>query len=166
MGVEIEENSNSSSFSPITLRGILYIEVNKQRNTMAELPKGRKWKRPRNKVAFKEDGTPDKAKTTPFYSENTSHHSLYETQRWRRLTKRMLRENPICPVCMTAGDLTPASETDHIVAHKGDTSLFYNTENLWCLCKQCHARKTAAERNGKDLTTKEGWLEYLTSIRR
>lgn len=128
---------------------------------MPSLPSSRKPKRPRNKVAFKQDGTPDRAKTTPFYSENTDHHKLYDTQAWRKLTKRMLRENPVCPSCLASGRMEAATETDHVVAHKGDRALFFDPSNMWCLCKQCHAKKTAGERNGKAFKTKELWLEYL-----
>ena len=129
---------------------------------MAELPKGRSWKRKRTKVAFKQNGKPNKAATTPFYSENTSHHKLYDTAAWRRITKRALRENPVCPLCLVEGRMTPAAETDHIKAHKGDKALFYSADNIWCLCKHCHARKTAAERNGKSFETKQEWLDHLS----
>ena len=73
----------------------------------------------------------------------------------------MLRENPTCPVCMQQGILSAATETDHIVAHKGDKALFFDGNNLWTLCKTCHASKSAAERNGKAFETQIEWVKYL-----
>lgn len=140
---------------------ILYVVVYQKQNDMPDLPKPRRNKRPRNKVAFKQDGTPDRAKTTAFYSANTDHHKLYDTQAWRRLSKRVLREDPVCPLCLMEGRMTAATETDHIIAHKGDKALFYDRANLVGFCKQCHARKTAAERNGKWYETLQEWLAHL-----
>jgi 5-methylcytosine-specific restriction enzyme A len=34
-----------------------------------------------------------------------------------------------------------ASVVDHIVAHKGDASLFWKTSNHRSLCKNCHDKR-------------------------
>ncbi|WP_343073149.1 HNH endonuclease signature motif containing protein [Salicibibacter cibarius] len=57
-----------------------------------------------------------------------------------------LRRNPLCVHCEEDGLLTPATEVDHIVPHKGDKELFWDSENNWqSLCKSCHSIKTNKE---------------------
>ncbi len=58
-------------------------------------------------------------------------------------------ENMTCAECRLAGRVTLATEVDHIVAHKGDESLFWDfQDNVRALCKSCHSKKTARE-NGR-----------------
>jgi 5-methylcytosine-specific restriction protein A len=38
-----------------------------------------------------------------------------------------------------------AACTDHIIPHKGDQALFWDTNNHQSLCKDCHDYKTATE---------------------
>lgn len=40
---------------------------------------------------------------------------------------------------------------DHIVPHKGDEALFFDSGNLQSLCKPCHDRDKAAEERGKSI---------------
>jgi len=47
------------------------------------------------------------------------------------------------PVC-----LNPATIVDHIVPHRGNQALFWDSSNWQCLCKPCHDRKTATEDGG------------------
>lgn len=53
-------------------------------------------------------------------------------------------ENAICCICHRA----PSTVADHIIAHKGDWSLFTRLDNLQGACAPCHNQKTARERNG------------------
>jgi len=39
---------------------------------------------------------------------------------------------------------TPATQTDHVVPHRGDRALFWNVANWQSLCHTCGARKTQA----------------------
>ncbi len=65
------------------------------------------------------------------------------TSRWRRFAKNYLNRNPLCVHCRKSGRVTPATEVDHIIPHRGDQELFWDTENnLQGLCKECHSRKT------------------------
>lgn len=41
-----------------------------------------------------------------------------------------------------------ATEVDHIIPHRGDQQLFWDTNNWQGLCKPCHSRKTAQEDGG------------------
>jgi 5-methylcytosine-specific restriction protein A len=51
--------------------------------------------------------------------------------------------------CMAHGVRLPwATIVDHIVAHKGDQTLFWDTSNWQSLCKTHHDQKTAREDGG------------------
>lgn len=67
--------------------------------------------------------------------------------RWQKARQTFLGRNPLCSICQTAGRITPASIVDHIVPHRGDQSLFWDTANWQSLCKPCHdSIKQAEER--------------------
>lgn len=68
--------------------------------------------------------------------------------RWRRARRMFLRRHPFCVHCEQEGKLTPATEVDHIVPHKGNYNLFWDENNWRALCKPCHSRKTAIEDGG------------------
>ncbi|MCX7208176.1 MAG: HNH endonuclease [Proteobacteria bacterium] len=71
------------------------------------------------------------------------------TSRWTKARATYLRSRPLCLICKTAGRLVPATVVDHIVPHRGDQTLFWDSENNWQpLCKSCHDRKTATEDGG------------------
>jgi 5-methylcytosine-specific restriction protein A len=73
-------------------------------------------------------------------------HKLTRTQRgysnrWLRLRKRWIRAHPKCNHCGRLAD-----EVDHIIPHRGDAKLLFDSSNLQSLCKRCHAAKTVKER--------------------
>lgn len=71
------------------------------------------------------------------------------TSRWRKASKAFLRAHPICLKCFNStGEIVPATEVDHIVPHKGDQKLFWDTDNWQALCHNCHSAKTAREDGG------------------
>ena len=41
-------------------------------------------------------------------------------------------------MCKQTGRLTPATVVDHIKAHKGDETLFWDQTKWQSLCKPCH----------------------------
>jgi 5-methylcytosine-specific restriction protein A len=45
------------------------------------------------------------------------------------------------------GDL--ATDVDHVVPHRGDRQLFWDTSNHQALCHSCHSRKTGKEKRQK-----------------
>lgn len=55
-----------------------------------------------------------------------------------------LMANPLCNHC---GGV--ATVVDHIKAHKGDKTLFWDVTNWQSLCESCHNRKTAKEDMGR-----------------
>ncbi len=71
--------------------------------------------------------------------------------RWRKLRLMVLKERPVCAdpfgVHRERGEIALATEVDHIIPrHLGGDDSF---ENLQPLCRSCHARKTAQEREGR-----------------
>jgi 5-methylcytosine-specific restriction protein A len=65
---------------------------------------------------------------------------------WEKLRKRILeRDSYLCQVCRRLGQVTPASQVDHIQAkaHGGTDDL----ENLQGICLSCHKNKTTKESN-------------------
>ena len=59
---------------------------------------------------------------------------------WSRARKAYIIRHPICAVCGK-----PATDIDHIIPHKGDKTLFWDSTNWQPLCHECHARKTYEE---------------------
>jgi 5-methylcytosine-specific restriction protein A len=68
--------------------------------------------------------------------------------KWRKARAGWLRSHPLCMRCDKQGQVTPASVVDHIVAHRGDMTLFWNNANWQSLCATCHNIKTATEDGG------------------
>lgn len=47
--------------------------------------------------------------------------------------------------CHEEGRTTAATQTDHVVPHKGDLGLFWDSQGNWqSLCASCGARKSQA----------------------
>jgi 5-methylcytosine-specific restriction protein A len=51
--------------------------------------------------------------------------------------------HPLCVKCGRA-----ASLVDHILPHKGNQELFWNSDNWQSMCATCHNIKTASEDGG------------------
>lgn len=68
--------------------------------------------------------------------------------RWRKARDGYLRLHPLCVRCQEMGLLVPAEVVDHIVPHKGDKALFWDSANWQPLCKRCHDKKTFHEDGG------------------
>lgn len=95
------------------------------------------------------------------------YRAWYRTPRWRELRAFILRRDPSCRMCLHEGRITPACVADHLVEHEGDQVLFWDTLNIWGLCKTCH--NSAKQRIEKALGTKskeqvQGVYEYLRNI--
>lgn len=61
---------------------------------------------------------------------------------WRMARKGYLDANPMCVECAEHGQSTIATVVDHIVPHRGNMTLFWDSENWQALCATCHNRKT------------------------
>lgn len=76
--------------------------------------------------------------------------------RWRVRRRLFLGRYPLCgdrplgvsprgSACYDASPrkLSPATQVDHVVPHRGDPLLFWNELDNWqSLCAECHSRKT------------------------
>lgn len=81
--------------------------------------------------------------------ERPNSHQRGYNRRWRAYRAGFLLRNPLCVHCQARGIITPGSEVDHIIPHRGDTKVFWDYDNHQALCKPCHSRKTMAEVAGK-----------------
>lgn len=64
---------------------------------------------------------------------------LYGTARWQRLRMAVLeRDMFTCQKCGRWENDTSQLVADHKQPHRGDLALFWDDENLQCLCKPCH----------------------------
>ena len=77
----------------------------------------------------------------------SDNHGMYG-HRWRKSRAIWIAANPWCVACEAVGVTEMATVVDHIVAHKGNLGLFWDSENWQSLCKRCHDKKTAQERTG------------------
>jgi len=68
--------------------------------------------------------------------------------RWQQFRDSFLKAHPLCEECKRNGKVTPATDVDHIVPHKGNKNIFWDENNLQALCHACHARKTVNEDGG------------------
>jgi 5-methylcytosine-specific restriction protein A len=73
--------------------------------------------------------------------------------RWRKARLAYLAKHPLCRRHQERGEIVAATVVDHIVPHKGDMKLFWDSKNNWqSLCKHCHdSWKQRLERSGKEL---------------
>jgi 5-methylcytosine-specific restriction enzyme A len=72
--------------------------------------------------------------------------ALYSTPAWRTLRAACLASTG--GRCSVTGCRRPAVVADHVIPHRGVSSLFFDLSNLQPLCKPCHDRKTARHDGG------------------
>lgn len=65
--------------------------------------------------------------------------------KWQKARAGYLKKHPLCRHHEERGKLVLANVVDHIIDHKGDMKLFWDSSNWQPLCKQCHDIKTASE---------------------
>jgi 5-methylcytosine-specific restriction protein A len=75
--------------------------------------------------------------------------SLYG-YKWQQAREGYLRKHPLCAECERRGLVVAATVVDHIIPHRGDMVLFWDTNNWQSLCKTCHdSHKQRLEKTGK-----------------
>lgn len=105
----------------------------------------------RPRIPCKHKGCPNLIPSGEKYCEN--HKELHRldtkttsekgyTTRWQKARLRFLKVHPLCVQCQKQGKLTRATVVDHVIPHRGDEELFWDTTNWQALCKSCHDRKT------------------------
>lgn len=65
--------------------------------------------------------------------------------RWERMRLQYLIHHPLCVHCQAEGRVAPAVVLDHIVPHRGDSVLFFDSANLQGLCVEHDDRKRLRE---------------------
>lgn len=68
--------------------------------------------------------------------------------RWRKYRIVFLARHPLCGNPFGthgAGEVVPSTVVDHIVPHRGDTTLFWDKANHQAVCTRCHNYKTATQ---------------------
>jgi len=68
--------------------------------------------------------------------------------RWQQTRLGYLRKHPLCVHCQALGRVTVATDLDHIVPHKGDMEMFWQSSNWQGLCSYHHKLKTVKEDGG------------------
>lgn len=74
-----------------------------------------------------------------------AHRKLYSGSGWRQLRKAKLQRNPACERCLLKGYVELATVVHHKIAHKGNTKLFFDMDNLQSLCKPHHDGEAQSE---------------------
>lgn len=67
-----------------------------------------------------------------------THAEFYSSSRWRKLSERKRRADPLCEKCLGQDKTTAATEVHHIVGVDESESLRYEWSNLMSVCKSCH----------------------------
>jgi 5-methylcytosine-specific restriction enzyme A len=78
----------------------------------------------------------------------TREPGVHYGRRWGKARLQFLADCPFCAHCQSDGQTTLATEVDHIIPHKGKSSLFWDRQNWQPLCRMHHNRKTAIEDGG------------------
>lgn len=69
--------------------------------------------------------------------------------RWQKARATFLRSNPLCVDHLKRGHVVAATVVDHVLPHKGDQALFWDSGNWQSLCKLCHdSHKQRLEKGG------------------
>jgi 5-methylcytosine-specific restriction protein A len=90
-------------------------------------------------------------------------HKWYYAKRWKTIRAGQLSRQPLCQRCLFFGFITAGHHVDHVIAHEGEATLFFDKDNLQSLCLSCHSTKTASERKGIILDYRSG-EEVKTAI--
>lgn len=61
-------------------------------------------------------------------------------RRWESARRTFLGQHALCVCHLANGRVEVAKVVDHIVPHKGDTGLFWDSGNWQALCDDCHRR--------------------------
>jgi 5-methylcytosine-specific restriction endonuclease McrA len=74
----------------------------------------------------------------------------YNLARWKRLRwQTLVRDLFTCQMCNRIEGDTSLLVCDHKEPHRGDPDLFWDPENLQCLCKPCHDKDKQRAEQGQ-----------------
>lgn len=91
-----------------------------------------------------------------------SREGLYTTPSWRKLRNSVIKDEPLCRMCRSMKEYTPATMVDHIEAITPENweELFLDRDNLQPLCFKCHSFKTRRDKIPK----KDVDMDFLLSL--
>ncbi len=72
-------------------------------------------------------------------------HHIYNSTRWRGISKIHKMQHPLCEECLLYNILTPVDICDHVKEIQDHPELTWDLDNLRSLCHSCHNNKTADE---------------------
>ncbi len=73
----------------------------------------------------------------------------YKTSKWQKLRWSVLtRDLFTCQMCGKMEANTSQLVSDHIKPHRGNEALFWDRDNLQCLCTNCHNSAKQKEEQG------------------
>lgn len=65
-------------------------------------------------------------------------------RRWQKERLAFLNDHPLCVECERRGLVTVATVVDHVIPHRGNQRLFWDSDGNWqALCDVHHNEKTA-----------------------
>ena len=90
---------------------------------------------------------------TPISATRQSASARGYNYKWVKARERFLRAHPLCVYCYKQGIIKAATVVDHIVPHRGNMGLFWDSDNNWqSLCYHHHnSDKQKAEKNDPNL---------------
>ena len=81
-------------------------------------------------------------------AQRGSAHQRGYSVAWQRARAAYLSKHPLCKAHEANGYVVVATVVDHIIPHKGDKDIFWDSGNWQPLCKPCHDHKTATQDGG------------------
>ena len=85
-------------------------------------------------------------------------------RRWQKARLSFLRKHPLCSMCNQLGVAKAATVVDHIIPHRDNHKLFWDTANWQALCKPCHDRHKQAQENSGQLLYAEDRAKYYAEF--
>ena len=83
--------------------------------------------------------------SAPIDSRASSAKRGYD-RHWQKLRVMHLRQHPLCEICKSAGVIREAELVHHLKSVNDRPDLRLHADNLVSLCRDCHAKVTAKER--------------------
>ena len=84
--------------------------------------------------------------------QHNSDTAFYHSATWKKLRKLILARDPLCVICLAAGQVTEATQVDHIVPRRIAPDRSYDSTNLRSICASCHSRRTRQDQLGQVTT--------------